>query len=87
MLIKALRGNFGDDGHIRKGQVIETNEFRAQQLVASGIFIPVQGAAPDGSGPLSRSGGQNGQAKPPSFSPQVHPQKKPISKPSKPNAG
>lgn len=72
MLIKALRGNFGDHGMVRRGQVVDVPDYRAQQLVRRGLYIEVKGAAGDGDGPLSRHGGQTGAAKPPPSSPADH---------------
>ncbi|MBZ5760273.1 hypothetical protein LAV84_06890 [Rhizobium sp. VS19-DR104.2] len=71
MHIKALRSNFGDNGAIRKGQVVNVSEDKARQLIRRGIFAPVATAP----------------AKPPAFSPQVLPRPKPAtSKPPKVNA-
>lgn len=72
MLIKALRGSFGDYGMVRRGQIIDVPDPQAQQLVKRGLYEGVKmEAGPDGSGPLSRTGGQNGEAAPSSSSPEA----------------
>lgn len=72
MLIKALRGSFGDFGMVRRGQIIDVPDPQAQQLVKRGLYEGVKmEAGPDGSGPLSRSGGQNGETAPSSSSPEA----------------
>lgn len=86
MLIKALRGNFGDHGMVRRGQVIDVPDYRAQQLVKRGLYVGVKGAAGNGDGPLSRHGGQTGTAKQSLSSPAGHRQEVPGSTGSRDDA-
>lgn len=74
MQIKALRGNFGSQGSIRRGQIIDVPDHQAQQMIKRGTFVPVQGegagkAAPGPSKAKGRSGGQSGKTKRSSSSP------------------
>ncbi|MCF6111991.1 hypothetical protein [Mesorhizobium muleiense] len=69
MKIKAVRGAHGDYGSVRRGQIVDIADGKAQQLVKRGLFVPVQAgdkeaAKKAGANPSSRRGGQTGGAKP-----------------------
>jgi hypothetical protein len=80
MLIKALRGSFGDHGMIRRGQIIDVPDHQGQQLVKRGLYegVKMEGGR-DGAGPLSPNGGPSGPAKPSSSSEADHQPPEPIS--------
>lgn len=81
MQIKALRGVAGDYGNVRRGQIIDVADAKAQQLVKRGLFVPVQGGAnnkgaaktatsrPSTGGVKFPTGGRTGKGKPSSSSP------------------
>ena len=72
MRIKALRSNYGDHGSVRRGQIVDIPDGKAQQLVKRGLFVPVQGKEAAGSAPARPStGGRTGKAKPSSSSPEA----------------
>lgn len=84
MLIKALRGSFGDHGMVRRGQIIDVPDPQAQQLVKRGIYEGVKmEARQDGSGPLSLNGGLSGEAAQSSSSPVARQPQTPTSPPAK----
>lgn len=45
MKIQALRSSYGDNGFVRRGQVIDVPDARAQQLIKRGIFDTPQNIA------------------------------------------
>lgn len=67
MQVRALRGATGDYGQVRRGQVIEVPDHRAQQLIKRGLFVPVQmeaaGTAPARPSQLLPNGGETGEMK------------------------
>ncbi len=91
MKIKALRGAHGDYGNVRRGEIVDIADGKAQQLVKRGLFVPVQAgdkeaAKKAGANPSSRPGGRTGTAKPSSSSPAARAQKQPASTKSEDDA-
>lgn len=72
MQIRAIRGAHGDYGSVKRGQIVDVPDSKAQQLVRRGLFVPVQGKEAAKSAPprpsaeagKSQDGGRTGGAKP-----------------------
>lgn len=45
MKIQALRGSYGDNGRVRRGQIIDVPEKKAEQLIKRGLFDTPQNIA------------------------------------------